>query len=218
MMPGHPVSHLIVRQTGFSFGSLEAFLDAMSCLGHPSEFRQWHVIGRIRQIVIMLISCVRLPLSGHKQCLVRSGATRVGSCLDTTLYRFDYQWSFLPVPHIDLGPRVLGKHRAPVIYSHEGSLGMSTPPRIFRRWHVDVTDQRVRRDRKQVTFALGTQIQPKTAGAPHLIVARDPGMRQYIAKLRQHLQRQLMASLKLDCLGYPGCCATRLSFVQSSGR
>src|SRR5437773_178324 len=209
MMPRYPVSHLIVPQTGFSFGSLEAFFDAMSRLGHPSEFLQRDVSGCIRQIVIKLVSLICLTFPSHKQYLLGPCATRFGPTLDPTLHRFDHQRPFLSVPHIDLGPSVFGKHRAPVIHSQERRLGISTSPRVLRRWHFDVTDQRVRWNRKQISFALSTQIQAKTGGTPHLIVARDPGVRQYATALRQHLRRQLMASLKFDRLGYTSFRATR---------
>ncbi len=85
---------------------------------------------------------------------------------------------------------------------------MSTPSRVLRRWCVDVADQRVRGDRKQIPFAAGTQIQPKTTGTAHLVVARDPSVRQVPSAFLQHLQRQLMASLKSDRLGHPGFLAT----------
>ena len=133
MMPGDPVSHLIVRQTGFSFGSLEAFFDAMRRLGHPGEFRQRHVIGRVRQIIINLVCFIRLTFSRDKQYLVRSCATRVGPGLDPSLHRFDHQRSLLPIPHIDFGPSVFRQHRAPLIHSHERILGMSTSSRVLRR-------------------------------------------------------------------------------------
>ena len=180
MMPGYPVSHLIVRQTGFSFGSPEAFFDAMSCRGYAGQFRQGDIGGCIRQIIINLVCIIRLTFASYKQYFVRSCATRVGPRLDPTLHRFDHQRSLFPIPHIDLDPSVFGQHRAPLIHSHERILGMPTSSRVLCGC-LDVTDQRVRRDRKQITFAKSTQIQPKSTGTTHLIVARDPAVRQNLS-------------------------------------
>ena len=42
MMPGHPVPHLIVSQTRFPLGTLEAFFDPVLGLGHAGIFLKRH--------------------------------------------------------------------------------------------------------------------------------------------------------------------------------
>ena len=61
---------------------------------------------------------------------------------------------------------------------------------------------------KQISLAEGTQFQPKTSGTAHFVITRDPRVRQVPSAFRQHLQRQLMASPKLDRLGHTGFLAT----------
>src|SRR5271166_4401952 len=67
----------------------------------------------------------------------------------------------------------------------------------------------VRGDRKQIALAQSTQLQAKTAGPAHLVVAGNPAMWQRLAIPRQHLERQLVPGLKRDGLGHSGLLPTR---------
>ncbi len=203
MMPAYPVPHLIVRQASFPFGSLDTLFDAMSRLGHPGEFLQRHAGGRIGQIIINLVCVIRLTFASHKQHLVRTGATFLGPCLNPTFHGFDHQRPFLPVTHIDRDPAILRLFLAPSVYPYERTARTWSSSRVLRWWCLEVANERVRGNRQQIPLAEVTQFQPKTRGTAHFVVTRDPSVWQYPSAFLQHLQRQLMASTKLDRSGHP---------------
>ncbi len=44
-------------------------------------------------------------------------------------------------------------------------------------------------------------VEPEISGTTHLVVTSNPSVRQFLSAFLQHLQRQFMASVKLDLLG-----------------
>ncbi len=69
MLPSSPMTHFIVRQTGFAFAPLEAFFNTMFRLGHPSQLPQrgfWIGIG---QIIVDFhdLLLVAVPVAYHRQ-------------------------------------------------------------------------------------------------------------------------------------------------------
>src|SRR5271165_5584534 len=209
MMPGDPVSHLIVRQPGFPLGPLEALLDAMCRLRDAGQFFQRRIGVRTRQVIIKLESMIRLTLPGQEQQLLGAGPLPLRPSLDPAFYRFDHQRSFLSVTHLDPGPSILRQGRAPSVHTNERRLRPWPTSAVRRRWHFDVANCCVRGDRKQIAFAQSTQLQAKTAGPAHFVVAGDPGMWQRLTIPRQHLERQLVPGLKRDGLGHSGLLPTR---------
>ena len=80
--------------------------------------------------------------------------------------------------------------------------------RVFRRWYVEVADQRVRRHGQQVTLATVVQFPAKTRGTAHLVVSGYPTVWQSFPALVEHLQSELVAGAELDFLGYARRLAT----------
>ena len=71
---------------------------------------------------------------------------------NTLIRDLDDQRPLLAVPHVDPGPGGLGQGRQPAIQSQERAHGMTPAPRVFRRRHVQVSDQQIRGDPEQVTL------------------------------------------------------------------
>src|SRR5512135_2108424 len=61
----------------------------------------------------------------------------------------------------------------------ERALGAAAAPRVSRRRLVEVAGQRVRRDRQRVALAAPRQLPARTRRPAHLVVPRDPGVRQH---------------------------------------
>src|SRR5262249_59367172 len=67
-----------------------------------------------------------------------------------------------------------------------------------------IPDSGVRRHGQQITLAPRPQFLAKPRGSAQLIVAGDPGVRQGLAPLVQHLQEQLMPRAEADRRGHAG--------------
>src|SRR5208282_2689426 len=156
----------------------------------------------------MLVCIIGLKFPSQKQDLLRSSAPFLGSRLYSTLHGFDHQRPFLPVAHIDPGPSIFGELRAPIVYSYERIFGMPTATQVRWGQRVEVTNQCVRGDPQEISFSALPQFEPETTGTPHLVITRDPSVRQFLSAFLQHLQRQFMTSVKLGLLGNAGLLPT----------
>ena len=210
MMPGYPVPHLIVPQAGLPLGPLKTLLDPMRRLGHAGQFLQRHV--RSRHSTNNNHACRCHPLDAP--------ASRTAAPRDLFHLCSVRAWTRHFTASITSGP--FSPSRTSILVqassgsaAHQrstrtnGVLGCGPRPEYSgggaSRSRISVFEGTASRYRSPRV----TQFQAKTAGTAHLVVARDPGVRQHPSAFRQHLQCQLMAGLKLDRLGHSGLLATR---------
>ena len=217
MMPGDPVSHLIVRQPGFPLGPLEALLDAMSCLRDAGQFFQRHIGVRIRQVIIKLESMIRLTLPGQEQQLLGAGPLPLRPSLDPAFTASITNGPFSPSRTSILVQASSGRAAHHRSTRTNADFGRGPRPQYAGGGASMSRTVVFGGPQKQIAFAQSTQFQAKTAGSAHFVVAGDPGVWQRLAIPRQHLQCQLVPGLKRD-LGTPASLRRARSLAQSSGR
>src|SRR5262249_29856782 len=135
-----------------------------------------------------------------------------------TLDDLDDQRTLLAVPHVDARPGILGQSRAPSIQPQEWTHGMASATRVFRRWYLEVADQRVRRHRQHVTLATALEFPAKTRRTAHLVVSGYPAVWQPFPALVEHLLGELVAGAKRHSFGHPGRLAAGAVFRPFLGK
>ena len=133
MMPPLPGADLVVGQTRFAFGPLQALFDPVLRFEHPREFGPGRVERRVRQQVIMFPTAVTLSLAEHHQefrCLRRLA---FGTRLHQRARGLHYHRPFRAVTHVDGLPSVRWQRGAPVVHPRERRSPV-TPATAARAW------------------------------------------------------------------------------------
>src|SRR5262249_32527998 len=111
---------------------------------------------------------------------------------------------FPPGTALDRLPRLFGRGRTPVIDTHEGRPWPMTATGWLWVGRLEVAHLRVRRHRQQIPLPTRAQFLAKPGAAAHLIIAADPGMRQELSVLVEHLQGQFVPGLEAHRFGDAG--------------
>ena len=193
-LPTRPVTHLIVRQTGFAFASLNTLFNAMLGFGHSSKFPNWGIRRRVREVIIHLhhLLLVAVTVADDHQHLLIAWLTPMGSRQHTSFDGLNHQGTFTAIAYVDSVPGLFTKRLTPGLNALPGSPGPTTLTAILRGLGFQITHGRVRRDRQQVALTQGGKSTPKPIRSPHLVVTANPAMRQPGTIFGQQLQGQLV--------------------------
>jgi len=202
VMPAFPTANFVVGQSGFAFGTLQAFFNAMLCFRDTCEFFERNVMGCIRHVIVCLHDTLVVSVyeSNNHQDFFRGLTTLVCSPCNASLDDLDLQGAFRSVAHINLRPAFLGNRVDPCINASPGTFRRLPNATVRGRWRVQVAYQHVRGNSKQVTLAQIVQITAKRVGSSHFVISRNPGVWQQFTVLLQHFQCVLVTGLKPDFL------------------
>jgi len=203
MMPASPIPHFVVGQPRLALAPPNAFLDSMLRLRHAGQLFQWRRRIRIRQIVVVLhLAIFPHRTRDHQEFLRRVPAAALGPGHHRGLGDLHDQRSFLAVTHLHFGPCLFRQGSGPAIHTLEGRLRARPSPAVCRRRPRQVADVGVRRHGQKIRLSRGAQLPAKPRRTAHFVVAGDPRVRQKIALLGEHLQRQLVSRAKANLFRY----------------
>ena len=193
-MPPRPMTDLIVRSPGFTLAALEACCDAMFGFGHAGSLPPRCPRLGVGPLPIHLhhLLVVAVAVAEHddqlRVALLPPGRTRHHTSFDPV----DHPRPFGAVAHGDPFPSALVKRCTPRLHALPGPLRAAPPAAVCRRCRLQVTPQRVPRDRQQ--RALAEAIEPTTTPrrTTHVVIARNPPMWQGGAVLLQPFPRPLV--------------------------
>src|SRR5271155_6131663 len=161
----------------------------------------------------MLDASIRLPFTGHHQCLLGIDALPLGLGQDTSLDGLDHQRSLVPRSHFDGFPGVFRQRRTPAIRSQERGLGMPATTTVRRRFRRDVANHCVRGHGQEIPLVQVPQSPTKPGAVAHFVIAGNPVMRQQGTLLPKHFQSQFTSRLEAYLRGHAALLAT--GFVAS---
>jgi hypothetical protein len=109
-MPPFPVADLVVPQTGFALGALQALFDPVFRFGHARELREFRRGGRVGQVVIRLhhFALVAVAKPDHDQDFLVAFLPLVRAPYHAALEELDEQGTFRSLADIERGPGGLG--------------------------------------------------------------------------------------------------------------
>src|SRR5215471_15144398 len=141
LLPTRPVTHLIVRQTGFAFAALNTLFNAMLGFGHSSKFPNWGLRRRVREVIIHLhhLLLVAVTVADDHHHLLIAWLTPMGSRHHTSFDGLNHQGTFTAIAHVDSVPGLFTKRLTPGLNALPGRPGPPTLTAILRGLGFQIT-------------------------------------------------------------------------------
>jgi len=133
--------------------------------------------------LVAVETLLAVSITDHHQDFLVAFLSLVGARHHASLEHLNDQRTLRAVAHIDLGPLLLFACRPPRIDTRPRTFRMTAASKVRRRIGIQITDERVARNRQQIAFVKTVQTSAKPIRTPHFVVACNPRMRQPLAVL-----------------------------------